>query len=106
MTDNSNTHTTTTTRRRSGASLRRLLALLRPHVGRLIIAGILLMITSGLGLIFPLVIGRFLNTILAQHTDSFLNTIAVALFILFVFQAALGALQGYILTSIGERLSA
>lgn len=85
--------------------LRRIIALLRPYRGRIVVAGFLLIITSGLGLIFPLVIGKFLDIVLKQHDEGLLNRIAAALFIVFILQAGISALQGYLITSVGERLS-
>ena len=87
------------------SALQRLFSLLRPYSGRLVIAALLLLVTSGLGLIFPLVIGRFLNTILTNQSTSFLDAVAAALFAVFILQAVLSSIQGYILTSVGERLS-
>jgi subfamily B ATP-binding cassette protein MsbA len=85
--------------------LARLVALLRPYVGRLTVAFILLIVTSGLGLLFPLVIRSFLDSILTQHDDRLLNIVALALIGVFIFQAVLGSWQNYLLTSVGERLS-
>jgi subfamily B ATP-binding cassette protein MsbA len=87
-------------------SLRRLLGLLGPYRGSLVVSGILLIITSGLGLVFPLVIRQFLSTVLQQRDEQLLNEIVIGLLALFVLQAVLGAVQGYLLTSTGERLSA
>ena len=103
-------NTTRTTRgnkraKRPTISFGRLVTLLRPYVGRLLGAGVLLIITGGLGLLFPLVIKQFLDSILNQHNDSLLNLVAGALLIVFVIQAVLSAFQGYLLTSVGERLS-
>lgn len=84
---------------------RRTLALLRPYRWRLIIAALLLMLTNGLGLLFPLVIRTLLNTILGQHQSGLLNLVAGLLLGVFLAQALLGALQGYLVTSLGERLS-
>lgn len=65
----------------------------------------MLVLTTGLGLLFPLVIRTFLNTIVAQHDDRLLNLVVGVLFLVFLLQAALGAIQGYLITSLGERLS-
>ena len=89
----------------SSASLRRLLALLRPYRGRLVIATILLVATSGLGLLFPLVIRQLLNSILLQRDQRLLNLVAGILLLVFVLQAVLNGIQGYLTTSIGERLT-
>src|SRR5579875_3713464 len=85
--------------------LSRLVVLLRPYVGRLVLAGILLILTSGIGLLFPLVIRSFLDSILNQRNDTLLNEVALALIGVFIVQAVLSSWQGYLLTSVGERLS-
>ncbi len=87
-------------------SLPRLIALLAPYRGRLVVSFFLLIVTSGLGLVFPLVIKQFLSTILVQRNQQLLNTVAIVLLVIFVAQALLGALQSYFITSVGERLSA
>jgi ATP-binding cassette, subfamily B, bacterial MsbA len=93
--------------RRDGTkiSLPRVLALLRPYRWRLVVAAVLLVLTNGLGLLFPLVIRTLLNTILGQHNERLLNIVVLVLLAVFVLQAVLGALQGYLVTSLGERLS-
>lgn len=85
--------------------LRRVLMLLRPYQWHIVGAAIMLVLTTGLGLLFPLVIRTFLNTIVAQHDDRLLNLVVGVLFLVFLLQAALGAIQGYLITSLGERLS-
>ncbi len=94
-----------TRRDRTKISLPRVLALLRPYRWRLVVAAVLLVLTNGLGLLFPLVIRTLLNTILGQHNDRLLNIVVLVLLAVFVLQALLGALQGYLVTSLGERLS-
>jgi ATP-binding cassette, subfamily B, bacterial MsbA len=94
-------------KRRANAkiSLPRVLALLRPYRWQLITAAILLVITDGLGLLYPLVIRSLLNTILSHHNAGLLNLVVIFLLIVFVLQAVFGALQSYLVTSFGERLS-
>ncbi len=100
-------------RRRSGAkgrdathiAPRRVLALLRPYSGRLVVAALLLIITNGLGLVFPLVIRTLLNSILVQRNAPLLNWVVEVLLAVFIVQALVGAVQGYLITSIGERLT-
>src|SRR5579885_1552136 len=84
---------------------RRTLTLLRPYRWRLVSAALLLIVTNGLGLLFPLVIRTLLNTILSQHQAGLLNPMVGVLLGVFLLQALLGALQGYLVTSLGERLS-
>jgi subfamily B ATP-binding cassette protein MsbA len=86
-------------------SLRRVLALLRPYRWRIVAATILLVLTTGLGLVLPLVIRTFLDTIVVEHNDQLLNLVVGALFVVFVLQAVLGAVQSYLITSLGEQLS-
>src|SRR5260221_1703480 len=92
-------------RDRAKISPTRVLALLRPYRWRLVVAAVLLVLTNGLGLLFPLVIRTLLNTILGQHNERLLNMVVVVLLAVFILQAVLGALQGYLVTSLGERLS-
>src|SRR5579862_5846199 len=84
---------------------RRLLGLLRPYRWRLAVAGVLLILFNGLGLIFPLVIRTLLNSILVQRNAALLNQVVIFLIGIFVAQAVVGAVQGYLITSLGERLS-
>ncbi len=94
-------------KRRANAkiSLPRVLALLRPYRWQLIAAAILLVITDGLGLLYPLVIRSLLNTILSHHNAGLLNLVVVFLLVVFILQAVFGALQSYLVTAFGERLS-
>ncbi|MGH2495273.1 MAG: ABC transporter ATP-binding protein [Ktedonobacteraceae bacterium] len=92
-------------RAKAKISISRVIALLRPYRWQLIAAAILLVITDGLGLLYPLVIRSLLNTILGQHNAHLLNLVVVFLLIVFVLQAGFGALQSYLVTSFGERLS-
>ena len=86
-------------------SLRRVAGLLRPYTGRLLIAALLLIVSSGMGLIFPLILRTLLNTILIQRDARLLNGIVVVLFVVFIIQAVVGAVQGYLVAATGERIS-
>lgn len=90
---------------RGNISLSRVLQLLRPYRWKLATAGVLLAMTGGLSLVYPLVIRTLLNTILSQHNAGLLNIVVGLLLIVFVLQAVLGAVQGYLVASLGERLS-
>lgn len=83
---------------------RRLLAYLRPHRGRMALAVLALLISSGLGLTFPLVIVRLLDSATQIRTYGALNMLAGVLLVIFLAQAAFGFLQSYLLASIGERI--
>ncbi|HZU70080.1 MAG TPA: ABC transporter ATP-binding protein [Ktedonobacteraceae bacterium] len=93
------------TRTRINIPLRRILSLLRPYRWALIAASFLLVITTGLGLLFPLVIRTLLNSILVQHNEQLLNIVVVVLLGVFLVQSLLEAVQSYLITSLGERLS-
>ncbi len=79
--------------------------LLHPYRWWLLAAGVLLVITSSLWLFFPLVIRTLLNTIIGQHNERLLNIVVLVLIVVFIIQAALSALQGYLIASLGERLT-
>ncbi len=90
---------------RPNISLPRVLSLLRPYRWRILAAGMLLVITNSLWLFFPLVIRTLLNTIIGQHNEQLLNIVVLVLIVVFILQAALSALQGYLIASLGERIS-
>jgi ATP-binding cassette, subfamily B, bacterial MsbA len=79
--------------------------LLHPYRWWLLAAGVLLVITSSLWLFFPLVIRTLLNTIIGQHNELLLNVVVLVMIAVFIVQAALSALQGYLIASLGERLT-
>jgi subfamily B ATP-binding cassette protein MsbA len=83
----------------------RLLPWVRPYRGLLAGALVLLLVTSGLNLVFPLVIRVFLNSVLLHHNSKLLTAIAVTLIIIFIVQALLSIVQNYMINSIGERIS-
>jgi subfamily B ATP-binding cassette protein MsbA len=91
--------------RRTGVEWRQIASLLRPYRGRLVVAALLLILFNGLGLVFPLVIRQLLNTILVQHDAGLLNAVVLFLVVVFVIQALVGAVQSYLVTAMGERLS-
>src|SRR6202165_5695347 len=92
-------------RKRPKVSLARVAALLRPYRRQLVVSAILLVLTDGLSLIYPLVIRSLLNTVLARHNGNLLNTVVIALLVVFILQAGIGAVQNYLVVSFGERLS-
>src|SRR5260370_14887999 len=92
-------------RNRRRSPLRRIAGLLRPYAGRLVIAALLLVLSSSLGLVFPLVIRSLLNSILGQQNAQLLNGVVVFLFVVFLAQSLVGAVEGYLVTALGERLS-
>ena len=85
-------------------SWRRLFAYLRPYTGRMVVAVLALLLSSGLGLAFPLVIVRLLESVTQSQSYGPLNTLAAALLGLFLLQAVFTFAQSYLLTYIGEHI--
>ncbi|MGH2459531.1 MAG: ABC transporter ATP-binding protein, partial [Chloroflexota bacterium] len=81
---------------------RRLVGYLGPYRGRLALAILALVLSSGAGLAFPLVIVRLLDSVTRAKGDGPLNTLALLLVGIFLLQAAFSALQSYLLSYIGE----
>jgi subfamily B ATP-binding cassette protein MsbA len=85
--------------------LRRLLGLLHPYTGRLILASLLLILSNGLGLVFPLVIRSLLDSILTQGDEALLTDVVGFLFVVFLAQMVVSSVEGYLVTALGERLT-
>ena len=83
---------------------RRLLGYLRPHRWRMALAIVALLLSSGIGLAFPLVIVRLLESVTQAKNYGSLNGLALLLVGLFLVQAALSFVQSYQLTYVGERI--
>lgn len=83
---------------------RRLLGFLRPYRRQMALAVIALLCASALGLSFPLVIVRLLDSVLQQRNMTQLNTLTLALIVIFFCQAAFTFFQSYSLNSIGEKI--
>jgi ATP-binding cassette, subfamily B, bacterial MsbA len=81
---------------------RRLLGFLRPYRSRMLLAIVALAVSSLIGLAFPLVIIQLLDSVLKQHDQAQLTSLALALVGLFFVQAAFTFLQSYMLNYIGE----
>src|SRR5260370_24103246 len=81
---------------------RRLFGYLSPYRGRMALAIIALVFYSTAGLVFPLVIGQLLGSVVGQKDFGQLNNIALGLVALFLFQAAVSFLHSYNLTFIVE----
>ena len=83
---------------------RRLLGYLRPYVGRMVLAIIALLISSGLGLAFPMVIVQLLDSVTRVQDTAPLNLLAATLVGLFLLQSAFTFAQSYLLNYIGEHI--
>jgi len=82
----------------------RLFGYLKPYRWRMALAILALLAANGLGLAFPLVIVRLLESVTQVKSYGPLNSLAMLLVGLFLFQAAFTFVQSYLLTYIGERI--
>ncbi len=89
-----------------GVPWRRLFSYLRPHWRPFAIALVGLVIGSGLGLAFPLIIAGITTEVVAGGDGPGLDGLIVMLIALFSVQAAGGFLQTYLLGVVGERVVA
>lgn len=82
----------------------RLLRFLKPYRFRMVIALILLVMTTGLGLVFPLILASLLDVVLNTADLDELNQITFLLLGVFTLQAILGVVQRFNLAYVGERV--
>jgi subfamily B ATP-binding cassette protein MsbA len=83
---------------------KRLLGYLNPYKGRMTMAILALLISSGFGLAFPLVIVRLLDSVTKAASFAPLNNLAFLLAGIFLLQAAFSFVQSYLLAYIGEHI--
>jgi subfamily B ATP-binding cassette protein MsbA len=82
----------------------RLFGYLRPYRLRMAVAIGALIVSSAVGLLFPLVIVQLLETVLNDRRLDSLNALALGLMGLFFVQALFSFVQSYNLSYIGERI--
>lgn len=95
-----------TTRLRKLGFLRRLAPRLRPWRKRLVAAGGLIVATSAISLVFPLVVRELLDAAFLAGDGRTLDRIALALLGLFAVQAVLNFVQSYLTASVSEHVVA
>jgi subfamily B ATP-binding cassette protein MsbA len=83
-----------------------MLVFVRPYWKKLVVAGVILVINSLLGLALPLAIGGVVNASFVEGSLQMLNWITAALLGIFVAQAILGFGQTYLTSWVGERVIA
>ncbi len=89
--------------------LRRLLAFIRPYRRHFVLAMIGVLVASGLGLVFPRVMGSLVDTAFqpgAGNDTARLDAIAILLLVIFLAQAAFNYLRIYFLAAMGEGIVA
>ncbi|HUI90288.1 MAG TPA: ABC transporter ATP-binding protein [Anaerolineales bacterium] len=82
----------------------RLFGYLKPYTGKMGLALLALLASSGFGLAFPLVIVRLLNSVTQAKSFAPLNNLALLLVGIFLLQAIFTAVQSYLLAYIGEHI--
>src|SRR5260221_6912779 len=85
---------------------RRVLALIWPYRGRMLLAGFFLACTSAVALALPLGLQRLIDSVFTRHDPSLLNVVTLALLALFALRGVLDAVQSYLVASTGQRLTA
>jgi subfamily B ATP-binding cassette protein MsbA len=83
---------------------KRLLVYLKPYWGKMALAILALLASSGFGLAFPLMIVRLLDSVTKIKSFALLNNLALLLSGIFLFQAAFSFFESYLLTYIGEHI--
>ena len=82
----------------------RLFTYLKPYWGRMTVAILALLASSGFGLAFPLIIVRLLDSVTKVKSFAPLNNLALLLGGIFLLQAAFAFFQSYLLAYIGEHI--
>ncbi len=82
----------------------RLFGYLKPYRGRMALAMVSLLLSTGAGLAFPAIIVRLLDTVTRSNNTGPLNMLAGLLVAVFLLQSAFSFLQSYLLTYIGEHI--
>ncbi|MBK9924414.1 MAG: ABC transporter ATP-binding protein [Anaerolineales bacterium] len=83
---------------------KRLLGYLTPYWGKMGLALLALLASSGFGLAFPLVIVRLLDSVTQAKTFGPLNNLALLLIGIFLLQALFTSVQSYLLSYVGEHI--
>lgn len=86
--------------------LRRLSVFVRPYWKRMAAAVLLLLISSGLGLVLPLVIRGMIDSVFVSRDYAQLNRIVGGLLLVFAVQAVVAFSRDYQLNYVGERIVA
>ncbi len=86
--------------------LSRLVPLVRPYRGRLVVASVFLVIAAAAGLVFPAVMRFLLDAAFEQKDRGALDRIAIILLSVFAVQALANFVQVYLLSSSTERIVA
>jgi subfamily B ATP-binding cassette protein MsbA len=91
---------------KSRSDLRRLLLLLTPFTRKLVVAALLLTLSSLVTLALPWAVRWLVDNVFVQHNLSQLNWIAAGLLGLFVLQSGFSVANSYLVAWVGQRLIA
>ena len=86
--------------------LERLLPRISPHWGRIAVATLLILVSSAIGLVFPLLVRDLLDAAFLAGSQAMLNQVALGLLALFALQAGVNFAQSYLTASVSERVVA
>ncbi|MDX1382470.1 MAG: ABC transporter transmembrane domain-containing protein [Thermoanaerobaculia bacterium] len=91
---------------RKPVQLRRILALARPELPRLTVATAALLVTSGMGLLYPQAVRFMVDSLLGGESPISFDRGALLLLLLFAIGAVFGMLRAWLFTVAGERIVA
>ena len=83
---------------------RRLLAYIKPYLGRLGLAVICIIIASGANLYLPWIIKDMIDKVLAERDMAMLNIISVSIVVVFAVRGFFYYWQSYLVSYIGQRV--
>ena len=86
--------------------LRRLGPRVGPYTTPLVLAGVLMLCSVGIGLAFPLVVRELLDAAFLAEDSAVLNRIAIGLLLLFAVLAVINFSQSYLTASVSEKVVA
>lgn len=92
--------------RRTVGFLRRLAPRVRPYRVSLLLAGVLMLLSTAVGLAFPLIVRELLDAAFFVNDSGLLNQITLGLLGLFAVQGVVNFGQSYLTASVSERVVA
>ncbi|MDB4909694.1 MAG: transporter transrane region, partial [Gemmatimonadetes bacterium] len=90
----------------SPTPLRPLLARLKPYPAPLIFGALALLLSSAIGLAFPLIVRELLDAAFVKGDGGLLNKLALLLVVIFAVQGVLSFVQVWLITSVAEKVIA
>ncbi|HLU09720.1 MAG TPA: ABC transporter ATP-binding protein [Oceanobacillus sp.] len=84
---------------------RRLARHIRPYAGYILIALVAMVLATVMGLIYPLVTGDLIDSLLEPNSLDLLNQTTLLLLLVFLLRTVLGLIQSYALGYVGEHIT-